>query len=131
MITDPIGDMIARIRNGYMARRKMVVLPYSGMRLKIARLLVEQRYIVSVDKVGDKPADMRLNLVLRYERRDPAIQKIKNVSRPGLRIYKQAKELRVPLSGRGTALVSTSQGVMTVKEAKAKKLGGEVLLEVW
>src|SRR3989338_3464977 len=131
MITDPIGDMIARIKNGYLARHKKVLLPYSKIKHQIADILVQEKYLVDVELVGDTPAAKELKLVLRYERKDPAIKEIKRISKPGLRVYHQTKNLKSPLSGLGVAIITTSKGIMTVKQAKKQKLGGEVLLEVW
>jgi len=131
MITDTIGDMVARIKNAYLARHKVVEVPYSKINLQIGQILAEQKYIVSAEVIGDTPASKAVKLVLRYQRKDPAIQDIKRISKPGLRIYKQVKELKVPLGGLGVGIISTSQGVMTVKQAKKKNLGGELLCEVW
>lgn len=131
MLTDPIGDMVARIKNGYMARHKVVELPYSKIKLQLGKLLAEEKYIVSADEDGENPATKVIRLKLRYDRKTPAIQNIRRVSKPGLRIYKQAKELRSPLGGLGTSIVSTSKGLMSVKKAKKSKLGGELILEVW
>ena len=131
MITYPIGDMIARIKNGYLAKHKKVLLPYSKIKHQIADILVQEKYLVGAEVVGDTPATKELKLVLRYERKDPVIKNIKRVSRPGLRVYLQAKELKSPLSGLGVAIISTSKGIMTVKQARKQNLGGEVLLEVW
>lgn len=131
MLTDPIGDMIARIKNGYMARHKTVEMPFSKIKLELANILAEEKYVVSAEPIGTKPAEKQLKVKLRYERKEPAIMEIKRVSKPGLRIYKQSKELKVPLSGKGTGIVSTSKGLMTVRDAKKKKLGGELICVVW
>ena len=131
MITDPIGDMIARIKNGYLAYHKKVAMPYSKIKQQIADILDQQKYLAGVEVVGDTPATKELKLKLRYDRKTPAIQGIKRVSKPGIRVYQQAKELKPPLSGLGVSIITTSKGIMTVKQARKQNLGGEVLLEVW
>ncbi len=131
MITDPIGDLIARIKNGYLAGHKKVSVPYSGIKHQIAEILNQEKYLAGVETIGDTVATKQLKLTLRYDRKEPAVKGIKRVSKPGVRKYQQAKELKLPLSGLGTGIISTSQGVMTVKKAKDKNLGGELLLEVW
>lgn len=131
MLTDPIGDMVTRIRNGYMAHHKSMEMPYSKLKHQIADLLVANKYIVSAELLGDKPAEKKLKLVLRYDRKEPAIFHIKRISKPGLRVYKQSRELRCPLSGMGITIVSTSKGLMTARDAKKQNLGGELFCEVW
>ena len=131
MLTDPIADMLARINNGYAARHKVVEVPYSKIKQGIAELLIAEKYLVSTETIGDSVANKRLKLALRYQQKDPAIRKMRRISKPGRRVYHQAKQLTNPLSGLGTAIVSTSKGLMTAKQAKAKKLGGELICEVW
>lgn len=131
MITDPIGDLIARIKNGYLARKKIVQIPYSNIKHDIAKLLSETKYIADISVIGEKPAEKQIKIKLRYNRQYPSIQDIKRISKPGLRIYKRANELKKPLGGLGTGIISTSKGVMTIKQAKDKNLGGELICEVW
>ena len=125
-MTDPISDMLTRIRNGQTARQEAVSMPASKAKLAVAKVLEQEGYIssVSVDEGEGKPT-MRLGL--KYYQDRPVIERIERVSRPGLRIYKSASELPVVQGGLGVAIVSTSQGVMTNARAKAEGHGGEVL----
>lgn len=126
MITDPIGDLFTRIRNAALAKRSEVVVPHSALKESIAKVLLQEGYLTQVKHVkGD------LILTLTFKRRKPLISGIKNVSRPGLRIYRGHEALPRPLGGAGISVISTPQGVMSNIEAKKKGLGGEVLGEVW
>lgn len=126
MIIDPVGDLLTRIRNAARARNSETVAPYSKLRLAIAKVLQKEGYLTEVKKVKNQ-----LVLALALKRRRPVITGIKNVSRPGLRIYRKASRLPRPLGGAGVSIISTSRGVMTNTEAKKLGLGGEVLGEVW
>ena len=125
-MTDPIADMLTRIRNGQTARQEAVSMPASKAKLAVAKVLEQEGYIssVSVDEGEGKPT---MTLGLKYYQDRPVIERIERVSRPGLRIYKSASELPVVQGGLGVAIVSTSQGVMTNARAKAEGHGGEVL----
>lgn len=129
-MTDIVADMIIRIKNGYMAKRATVGVPASSLRENIARILVEAGYIEKVERVEKKPQD-ELNLTLRYVNGKPSMADVQRISKPGRRIYVTSDKLPVVLSGYGTAVLSTSQGVMTVQQAKDKKIGGELLFKVW
>lgn len=126
MITDPVGDLLTRIRNAALARKQEVVAPYSKVREAVAKVLKEEGYLQDVTRQKNQ---LVMNLALK--RRRPVITGIKNVSRPGLRIYRPATRLPRPLGGAGVSIISTSRGVMTNIEAKKLGLGGEVLGEVW
>jgi small subunit ribosomal protein S8 len=125
-MTDPISDMLTRIRNGQTARQEAVSMPASKAKLAVAKVLEQEGYIssVAVDEGEGKPT---MTLGLKYYQDRPVIERIERVSRPGLRIYKSASELPVVQGGLGVAIVSTSQGVMTNARAKAEGHGGEVL----
>jgi small subunit ribosomal protein S8 len=125
-MTDPIADMLTRIRNAQTARKPSVTLPASKQKLAVAKVLEQEGYLASVtaDEVDGKNT---LTLELKYYQDRPVIERIQRVSRPGLRIFKRADELPVVQGGLGVAIVSTSQGVMTNVQAKAKGHGGEVL----
>jgi small subunit ribosomal protein S8 len=131
MISDPIGDMLTRIRNAYMAGRKSTSVPYSRIKQQIAALLVDEKYLAEVETVGEKVQEKQIKLTLRYEQKEPTVTHIKRISKPGIRIYKSAKQLERPLSGLGTAVLSTSQGIMTLTKAKQVGIGGELLFEIW
>jgi small subunit ribosomal protein S8 len=125
-MTDPIADMLTRIRNAQTARKPDVTLPSSKQKLAVAKVLEQEGYLASVKSeiVDGKGV---LTLELKYYQDLPVIERIQRVSRPGLRIFKRADDLPVVQGGLGVAIVSTSQGVMTNRQAKAQGHGGEVL----
>jgi len=126
-MTDPIADMLTRIRNGQTARQPSVQVPASKRKLAIAKVLEQEGYLGSV--TAEKNADGKdvLTLGLKYYQDKPVIERLQRVSRPGLRIYKRADQLPVVQGGLGCAIVSTSRGVMTNTQARAEGHGGEVL----
>jgi small subunit ribosomal protein S8 len=131
---DPISDMLVRIQNAQAARKERVWVPMSKIKFHIASLLLEAGYISSVDrkKRKAKKAELEwLDLVLKYQDQLGAISGIRIISRPSRHIYMKAHEIRPVRSGYGTAVVSTSKGVMTSRQAKEAHLGGEVLFEIW
>jgi small subunit ribosomal protein S8 len=130
MMTDPIADMLARIRNAAQARHRRVDMPISKLKAEIARILKENHFIHDY-KLLDDGAHGQLRVYLKYYQEKPVIRNLRRVSKPGLRKYAGARELPRVRGGLGIAIVSTSQGVMTDKEARAKKVGGEVLALVW
>jgi len=130
MMTDTIADMLTRIRNAQKARKRTVEIPYSKVKLAIANILQAEQYIESVEKVDGKPV-AQLVVVLKYHGKQPAIQQIKRESKPGHRMYRNSDELPKVLNGYGMAIVSTSQGMMSVVEAKKKGIGGEVICSVY
>ena len=125
-MTDPIADMLTRIRNAQTARLTSVTVPSSKRKLAIAKVLAEEGYIgaISTDNVDGKD---HIVLELKYYQDKPVIERIQRVSRPGLRIYKRVDQLPVVQGGLGCAIVSTSHGVMTNRRARAEGHGGEVL----
>ena len=130
MVTDPIADMLTRIRNAVQARHDSVVIPSSKEKLEIARILKEEGYITDYVVEGD--AHKNIVVTLKYGKNDEkVITGLKRISKPGLRVYAQADKLPRVLNGLSIAILSTSHGVMTDKEAKAKHVGGEVLAYVW
>ncbi len=126
MITDPVGDLLARVRNAALRRGREVVMPYSRLKFEVAKVLEKEGYLASVSKIKNE-----LSLTLVYKGRRPLVTGVKNISRPGLRIYRKKDELPRPIGGAGISIISTPQGVMSNKDAKKKGLGGEVLGEVW
>jgi small subunit ribosomal protein S8 len=125
-MTDPISDMLTRIRNAQTAQKPSVTMPSSKQKVAIAKVLEQEGYLggVSTETVEGKA---QLTLTLKYYQDRPVIERIQRVSRPGLRIYKRADQLPVVQGGLGVAIVSTSRGVMTNAQAKAEGHGGEVL----
>jgi len=131
MMTDPISDMLMRIKNALMARQTTVVVPGSKLKLEIARILKDEGFIEDYRVVEEKP-QIKIEIVLKYdEKKRPVIAGIKRVSKPGRRIYRGYKELPRVLDGMGMAIISTSQGIMTDHEARKRRLGGEVICEIW
>ena len=128
-VSDPIADMMTRIRNAADARHTNVRVPVSKIKLEIAKILHEEGYIRGFQLVG-KGRDVRIRL--KYDdHREPIIKGLKRVSKPGRRVYAGTEELPRVLGGLGVAIVSTSQGVMTAREARKRGIGGEVLGQVW
>ena len=131
MITDPIADMLTRIRNALVARHESVEVPMSKMKKSIADILTEEGFINGYEVVeGEVQSVMKVNL--KYgPNNEKVISGIKRISKPGLRVYANSENLPVVLNGLGIAIISTSKGVMTDKKARAAHIGGEVLAYVW
>jgi small subunit ribosomal protein S8 len=129
-MTDPIADMITRIKNALLVRHEQVILPHSKLKAAIATILVEQGYLDSVEVKPSMP-QAELVLKLRYVGKIPAITDVKRLSKPGRRMYSPAKEIPRALGGYGVTLVSTSHGILTDTQARQKNIGGEVLCQIW
>lgn len=130
MMTDPISDMLARIRNAGLARLERIEMPYSRLREEIAGLLRDEGYIGEVRKVDEGHG--KLSLTLKYGRdRQPAIAGLRRRSRPGQRLYVGYGDIPRVLDGMGISILSTSRGLMTDRKARSEKVGGELLCEVW
>ncbi|NLO79282.1 MAG: 30S ribosomal protein S8 [Xanthomonadaceae bacterium] len=129
-MSDPISDMLTRIRNGQMARKAQVSMPSSKLKVAIARVLKEEGYINDY-QVAEEGGKSTLTIDLKYYNGKPVIEQIERVSRPGLRIYKGKEELPQVRGGLGIAIVSTSKGVMTDRAARAAGEGGEVICVVF
>ena len=130
-ITDPIADMLTRIRNAGTAKHETVDVPASKMKVAIAQILLDEGYIKSFQLIDDGTQGI-IRITLKYlANKEKAIQGLKRVSKPGLRIYAGADELPQVLKGLGIAIISTSKGIMTDKAARAAHVGGEVLAFVW
>ena len=132
MVTDPIADMLTRIRNATTVRHDRVMIPASKMKIEVARILKEEGFIVNFDVLKSGTPQAVINIYLHYRSQDePAIVGLKRVSKPGLRVYVGKGEIPRLYGGLGVALLSTSQGVMTGKQAWRQGLGGELLCYVW
>ena len=129
VMTDPIADMLTRIRNANQMKNEIVKLPASRTKVEIARILKEEGYII--DYTIDTAEKKTLTLVLKYVGTERTITNLKRISKPGLRIYASADNLPKVLNGLGIAIISTSKGLMTDKQARAERVGGEVLAYVW
>ncbi|ORU90167.1 MAG: 30S ribosomal protein S8 [Cycloclasticus sp. symbiont of Poecilosclerida sp. M] len=129
-MSDPIADMLTRIRNGHSAVKPSVVMPFSSKKLAVAELLKNEGYIVDFRKAGDSEKKPSLEIDLKYFQGVPVIEKIDRVSKPGLRVYKSKDELPQVKGGLGIAIISTSKGLMTDRDARSQGHGGEVLCYV-
>ena len=130
MVTDPIADMLTRIRNAIQAKHESVVIPSNKEKLEIARILKEEGFIT--DFVVDGDLKKNIIITLKYgKNNEKVITGLKRISKPGLRVYARANELPRVLNGLGIAIISTSQGMITDKEANKKHIGGEVVAYVW
>jgi len=129
--TDPIADMLTRIRNATMARHEFVLLPWSNVKLSITKLLREEGFIDNYEVLRGKPA-RTVKIYLKYaDNKQPAILGLKRISRPGLRVYVQRSEIPRIYGGLGISILSTSKGLMTGQQAWRQRLGGELLCYVW
>ena len=130
-MTDPIADMLNRIRNAQAVLKETVDIPISNLRYEVAKILEKGGFVSGVEKKGKK-AKKVIEITLKYNEKIPVISGLKRISKPGQRIYKRAKELKPVKGGYGIAIISTSKGgLMTDKEARKQKLGGEVICEIW
>lgn len=130
MITDPIADMLTRIRNANQMKHPTVSMPASNLKTEILTVLKNEGYI-SDYTIKEENNKKQIEVTLKYVNKQRVIQGIKRISKPGLRVYAKTNELPRVLNGLGIAIISTSSGIMTDAEARAKKLGGEVIAYVW
>ncbi len=130
VMTDPVADCLTRIRNACRARQKRVDIPASKIKIEIARILLENHYIQNY-KVLDDGRQGVLRVYLKYHEDRPVMHGIERISRPGLRVYRKQNELPRVRGGLGTAIVSTSRGLLTDREAREAGVGGEILARVW
>ncbi len=129
--TDPIADMLTRVRNGLMVRKSYVLVPSSKIKVAIAQVLLEEGFIQGYEVTNERPQP-NIRLWLKYDdKRQPIVSGLRRVSRPGRRVYSGKRELPWVLSGLGIAIVSTPKGVMTDRAARRTGVGGEVLCYVW
>ena len=132
IVNDPIADMLTRIRNAQVAKHDSVVMPASNAKKAIAKILLDEGYIKADEKIDDD-VQGQIKLTLKYVngKQQPVIAGLKRISKPGLRVYAKCEELPKVLGGLGVAIVSTSRGLMTDKNARSNNLGGEVLAYIW
>lgn len=126
MVNDPIADALIRIKNGYLASKQEVVIPYSKLVFNLVKLLEKEGYLQSAENT-----DKDIQIILKYQGRTPVLSNIKRISKPGLRVYKGVKLLPKVLNGLGIAIVSTPKGLMTDREARKEGVGGEVMAYIW
>jgi small subunit ribosomal protein S8 len=132
MVTDPVADFLTRIRNAQMARHRIVEIPASNVKKRITEILYEKGYILKY-KFEDDNKQGLIKIALKYDAqtKDPAIKSLERISRPGLRQYAKPADIRRVQNGLGIAIVSTSKGVMTDKEARTQNVGGEVMCNIY
>jgi small subunit ribosomal protein S8 len=128
--TDPVADYLTRLRNAIQARHKRVEVPASNLKRAITKILLEQNYISSYSEIEDNKQGI-LKIVLRYTEGRSAISGLKRISKPGLRVYIPSDELPRVLNGLGIAIVSSSKGIVTEKQARQLNVGGEILCHIW
>ena len=130
VMTDPIADMLTRISNANQAKHDVCEMPASRLKLEILEVLKNEGYIAEYEKIEDGKQGV-IKVTLKYVNKERVIKGIKRISKPGLRVYAKSTELPQVLNGLGVAIISTSNGVMTDREARKNKLGGEVIAFVW
>ncbi len=128
--TDPIADMLARIRNALMRKKEFVDIPFSKFKLTIIKILKREGYILDYAIIDLKPAPI-IKVFLKYKDGEPVIHELKRVSKPGRRIYVNSKNIPTVINGLGIAIISTSKGVLTDKEARKENVGGELVCTIW
>ncbi len=129
-MTDPIADLIIRIKNAFMANNKEVLVPYSKIKKSIADILMSEGYVESVEVIEGKPF-AQIKITLRYVGRIPAVTEVRRLSKPGRRLYTTANDIPRALGGYGITILSTSKGVMTDADARKQNIGGELLCQIW
>lgn len=129
-MSDPIADMLTRIRNAQAVSKETVVIPFSGLKYQIAKILGKEKFVGPIKRSG-RGTRRAILIELKYRDRVPVIAGLKRVSKPGQRIYRSRQNIRLIRGGHGIAIISTSKGLMSDKEARKQKLGGEVICEVW
>lgn len=130
--TDPISDMLTRIRNANLVNKLTIVLPYSNINYQIAQVLVEYKFIVSANDLTDKEIGFRqIKLVIANEKTNPAISELKRISKPGRRVYVGYDKIPVIKNGRGMVILSTTKGIISGQKARELKLGGELLASIY
>lgn len=129
-VTDPISDFLTRVRNASKAKKVRVEIPSSGLKKELAEILKKENFIHDFAMVEDNKQNT-IRIHLKYSQGTPAISGLRRISKPGLRIYKGKDELPRVLSGLGTAVISTSKGLLTDKEARKQSVGGEIICYIW
>jgi small subunit ribosomal protein S8 len=130
MISDPIGDMLTRIRNAALAHKKTIELPSSKLKVAVAKLLVREGYLSHAEETKGSHGPV-LQIELTYEGKEPLLTGVRRISKPGLRWYINKKKIPMVMGGQGIAIISTPNGVMSGKDARKQGVGGELLCEVW
>jgi len=130
MVNDPIGDLLAQIKNASSARKTTIEVPHSRLKMALCKILASEGYVGEVSKTGKEPKAM-IKLALKYANNEPVITGMTRVSKPGLRWYVNRHKIPTVVGGTGVAILSTPEGLMTGRDAKKKGVGGELLCTVW
>lgn len=130
MVENPLSDILIRIKNGYLAGKKTVTVPYSKIIEKLAKLLLGEGYLANLKIVKEHPTKM-IYIDLKYHSKRPAMEEVKIISKPSLKAYVKKENIPLVLGGRGLVVISTPQGLMTGREARKKGLGGEIICKIW
>ncbi len=131
VITDPIADFIIRIKNGYLVRKKLIEIPWSNMKEKLAEMLVKEGFLKNAQVKSEKGKFKTLELELKYEGKKPALTEVKRISKPGVRIYAKVNKIPRVRLGVGITIISTPKGLMTDKQARKNHQGGELICQIW
>ena len=129
-MTDPIADLLIRIKNAYLAKKDVVLVPKSKTKVSILEILLAEGYITSFSVVGTSPKEM-IEVVLKYTKKQPAMTGVKRLSKPGRRLYASANEIPQTLAGYGLTIVSTNQGILSDESARKQNVGGELICKIW
>ena len=131
VVTDPIADFLIRIKNAYLVKKKLVEMPWSKMKEKMAEMLVKEGFLKSAKVKGEKSQFKILELELKYEGKKAVLNEVKRISKPGVRIYEKVNKIPKVRQGVGITIISTPQGLMTDKEARKNHQGGEIICQIW
>ena len=129
-MTDPLADLLIRIKNAQSSKHKTTLVPYSRLKESLVKILITNNYLTDYQVEGNQAAEKNLNLTLKYVRKQPAVAQIKRISKPGVRHYVNQFNIKKLTIGRGLVIISTSQGMMTTKEARKQRLGGEIICKI-
>jgi len=129
-MTDPLADLLIRIKNAQSSKHKTTLVPYSRLKESLVKILITNNYLTDYQVEGNQAAEKNLNLTLKYVRKQPAVAQIKRISKPGVRHYVNQFNIKKLTIGRGLVIISTSQGMMTAKEARKQCLGGEIICKI-
>ncbi|OIP03509.1 30S ribosomal protein S8 [Candidatus Beckwithbacteria bacterium CG2_30_44_31] len=129
-MTDPLADLLIRIKNAQSSKHKTTLVPYSRLKESLVKILITNNYLTDYQVEGNQAAEKNLNLTLKYVRKQPAVAQIKRISKPGVRHYVNQFNIKKLTIGRGLVIISTSQGMMTAKEARKQRLGGEIICKI-
>lgn len=129
-MTDPIADLLIRIKNAHLAKKAVILVPHSKVKVSILKILLAEGYIESFTVVGEEPK-LEIEVQLKYVRKQPALSGVRRLSKPGRRLYVSAKEIPRTLAGYGLTILSTNRGILSDADARKQNVGGELLCKIW